>query len=90
MAHDGALRLAPANDMLPMILAPAGDLVAARAFEPAPPGGETVDVWRDAARWAEKYWLEVASSEELEGEVRAFAGRAADLIAKMGRRLGPG
>jgi hypothetical protein len=90
VAHEGALRLAPAYDMLPMILAPASDVVAPRAFEPAPPGGDTVDVWRDAARWAERYWFEVASSEELEGEVRAFAGRAADLIAKMGRRLGPG
>jgi hypothetical protein len=76
--------------MLPMILAPSGDVLAPRAFEPAPPGGETVDVWRDAARWAEAFWREVAGSDELEGEVRAFAGRAADAIARMGRRLGPG
>jgi acyl-coenzyme A synthetase/AMP-(fatty) acid ligase len=47
-------------------------------------------VWQDAARWAETYWREVASGDELEGEVRAFAGRAADAIAAMGRRLGPG
>jgi len=90
VARDGALRLAPAYDMLPMILAPAGDVVAPRAFEPAPPGGDTVDLWRDASRWAERYWREVASSDELEGEVRAFAGRAADAMAEMGRRLGPG
>jgi hypothetical protein len=88
--RDGALRLAPSYDMLPMILAPAGDHVAPRAFEPAPPGGETIDVWQDAARWAETYWREVAFGDELEGEVRSFAGRAADAIAEMRRRLGPG
>ena len=90
VARDGTLRLAPSYDMLPMILAPSGDVLAPRAFEPAPPGGDTVDVWRDAARWAERYWREVAGSDELEGGVRAFAGRAADAIAEMGRRLGPG
>jgi hypothetical protein len=48
-----------------------------------------VDVWRDAARWAEGFWREVAACDELEEEVRAFAGRAADAIAAMDRRLGP-
>lgn len=90
VARDGALRLAPAYDMLPMILAPAVDVVAPRDFEPAAPGGDTVDVWRDAARWAETYWREVASTDELEAEVGSFAERAADAIAEMGRRLGPG
>jgi hypothetical protein len=90
VAPDGTFRIAPSYDMLPMILAPAGEVVASRSFEPLPPSGDTVDVWRDAARWAEGFWREVACSDELEEEVRAFAGRAADAIATMRRRVGPG
>ncbi len=89
-APDGTLRVAPSYDMLPMILAPSGDVVTPRSFEPAAPVGGSVDVWRDAARWAEGFWREVTACDELEGDVRAFAGRAADAIAAMGRRLGPG
>jgi hypothetical protein len=44
----------------------------------------------NAARWAEGFWREVAGSDEREGDVRAFAGRAADAILVMSSRVGPG
>ena len=96
---EGALRLAPAYDMLPMILAPAAEAVVARRFQPAPPSGDTLDVWPDAAAWALRYWREVQADEELEGDVRAFAGHAfaghalAAVVALAGRvspTRGPG
>lgn len=84
----GALRLAPAYDMLPMILAPAGEVVVARAFEPAPPTAATLDVWPDAAAWAVRYWTAVEANGELEAEVRDFADRAGASVAALAGRLG--
>jgi hypothetical protein len=88
--RDGTLRLAPSYDMLPMILAPSGEVVVPRAFDPAAPSGNGIDLWRDAAAWAVKYWHQVSGNTDLEDEVHRFATRAADAIATMGRRLGPG
>jgi hypothetical protein len=85
----GALRLASAYDMLPMILAPAAEAVVARQFEPAPPSGDTLDVWPDAAAWAQRYWGELEASEALESEVRAFAGRALAAVAALASRVTP-
>ncbi|MEI6224027.1 MAG: type II toxin-antitoxin system HipA family toxin YjjJ [Deltaproteobacteria bacterium] len=90
LERDGTLRLAPSYDMLPMILAPSGEVVVPRAFEPAAPRGNGIDVWRDAATWAVKYWHQVGGNVDLDDEVRRFATRAADAIGAMGRRLGPG
>jgi hypothetical protein len=87
-ASDGALRLAPAYDMLPMILAPAGDVVVARTFEPEPPTAGTLDVWPDAAAWAARYWTAVAAHQELEAAVRTFADAAATSIAALAERVG--
>ena len=84
---DGALHLAPAYDMLPMILAPVNGAVAARDFRPVPPGGDNLDVWSDAAVWAERYWREVQANDDLHGEVRAFAGTAALAVATLARRV---
>ena len=88
--RDGTLRLAPAYDMLPMILAPAGEVVVTRAFEPVAPRGDAIEAWRDAATWAERYWHQVAGNDDLQDEIRRFASRAVDAIIAMGRRLGPG
>jgi len=83
---DGTLRLAPAYDMLPMILAPVGDAVPARTFKPAPPAPENLDVWPDAARWAVRYWAALLAEERLDPSVRAFAeGAGAAVEAMMGR-----
>ena len=84
-----ALRLAPAYDMLPMILAPAADVVVARPFEPSAPTGSTLGVWQDAAEWAQRFWGEVRDHDELEPDVRAFAEAAANAVAGMAARLRP-
>ncbi len=89
VSGDGALRLAPAYDMLPMTLAPSGDVVGTRPFAPASPTLATMDVWPEAARWAERYWRDVEAHDDLEVEVRRFAGSAAEAIAGLARQLGP-
>ncbi len=86
---DATLRLAPAYDMLPMVLAPAGEAVVARPFEPSPPTGENIDVWLDAAAWAERYWREVQASAELEAEARDFARHALAAVSSLARRVKP-
>lgn len=86
---DGALRLAPAYDMLPMVLAPVNDALVARDFQPAPPSGDNLDVWSDAATWAERYWLEVQANSDLHDDVRAFARNAAITVAALARRVAP-
>lgn len=86
---DATLRLAPAYDMLPMVLAPAGETVVARPFEPSPPTGDNIDLWPDAAAWAERYWREVQASEELQTEVRAFAAKATVAVNALARRVAP-
>jgi hypothetical protein len=85
----GALRLAPAYDMLPMVLAPAGETVVARPFEPSAPTGDDLDVWPDAAAWAERYWRAVEANEGLEADVRKFARAAASAVAALARRMAP-
>lgn len=87
VGSDGTLLLAPAYDMLPMILAPAGEVVAARRFEPAPPTGSTLEVWKDAASWARRFWAEVRDHGELEPEVRGFAAQAIDAISALADRV---
>ena len=84
-----ALRLAPVYDMLPMILAPANDTLVAREFQPAPPGRDNLDVWSDAATWAERFWREVQANHDLQEDVRAFANDATAAIAALARRVAP-
>lgn len=84
-----AVRLAPAYDMVPMILAPSGDTLAARAFQPEAPTGKTLDVWPDAAAWAGRYWHDVAANDSLEPGLRAFARGALDAVAALATRVTP-
>ncbi|HJW76049.1 MAG TPA: type II toxin-antitoxin system HipA family toxin YjjJ [Thermoleophilia bacterium] len=85
----GTLRLAPSYDMLPMILAPAAEVVVTRQFEPAPPSGSTLDVWQDAATWAQRFWCEVRDHGDLEADVRTFAAHAASAISALAGRIAP-
>ncbi len=90
LVGDGlTLRLAPTYDMLPMILAPSAEVVVSRPFEPQAPTGRTLDVWHDAAAWAQRFWRDVHDQEELEPEVRAFAERAATAIGALATRVRP-
>ncbi len=86
---EGALRLAPPYDMLPMILAPSADDLVEREFQPTPPGGETLEVWPDAAAWAERYWREVQGNEDLDDYVRTFAAHALAAVAALEQRVLP-
>jgi hypothetical protein len=86
---NGRLRLAPAYDMLPMILAPANEVLAPRPFEPLPPTGRNLDIWEDAATWAERFWGEVRDQGELDASVRSFAESAATALANLRNRLVP-
>jgi hypothetical protein len=88
--QDGRLRLAPAYDMSPMILAPSADVLVPRHLEPAPPTGRTLDVWLDAAMWAQRFWAEVRDSDELAPELREFAVESHAAIAKLAERVAPG
>ncbi|MEI7703126.1 MAG: hypothetical protein WCK73_00865 [Deltaproteobacteria bacterium] len=86
--RDGTLRIAPAYDMLPMILAPVGDIVTFHPFAPEPPSGESIDVWSDAAGWAERYWGELCANRELGSDLAALAERAGGAVAELRRRVG--
>jgi hypothetical protein len=75
--------------MLPMVLAPVGETVVARPFEPSAPTGDDIDVWPDVAAWAERYWRAVEANEGLEADVREFARAAASAVAALARRVAP-
>jgi hypothetical protein len=86
---DGSLRVAPAYDMLPMILAPTADVVVSRRPEPAPPSARTLDVWLDAAAWAQRFWGEVRDNGALGPDVRRFAEASLEAISRLAERVAP-
>jgi hypothetical protein len=68
----GALSLAPAYDMLPMMYAPlAGGEVPTRTFEPALPKPSEREVWRQACEAALAFWREVALDLRVSGAFKA-------------------
>jgi len=88
--EDGrALRVAPAYDMLPMLLAPSADLLVERTFSPAPPGGANLEAWKAAAPWAARYWRDLAAAPQLDATVRRAAETAGQALDRMGRALLP-
>jgi hypothetical protein len=80
---DGTIRLAPTYDMLPMSLAPSGEVVAPRVPSPDPANAATLDLWPDAARWAVRYWLAVEENGDLEPAVRQYARRAVASVEEL-------
>jgi hypothetical protein len=81
-------RLAPIYDMLPMVFAPLGGThLVARAFEPAPPHSNNLDVWADAARHALNYWDTLIASPDLSEDFRqrcvTCRAQLAELIARV-------
>ncbi|MGC4001250.1 MAG: type II toxin-antitoxin system HipA family toxin YjjJ [Anaeromyxobacter sp.] len=89
VGDDLRLRLAPAYDTLPMILAPSGDEVFSRELRPSPPTAATLDIWPDAAAWALRYWRGVRENEGLGQEVRSFAERALGAVSSLAERVAP-
>ncbi len=87
IVRDGrTLQVAPAYDMLPMVLAPSAEQVVERRFVPAGPTGTNLAEWTEAAPWAARYWREVAATPHLDP---AF-GRVADEALRDLERLGRG
>jgi hypothetical protein len=83
------LRLAPAYDTLPMILAPSGEDLVPRELSPSSPTGNTLDVWPDAAAWAVRYWCGVRDNDGLSREVRTFADAAIRAVSSLAERVSP-
>jgi hypothetical protein len=91
MVVDGrTLQVAPAYDMLPMVLAPSGEMLVERPFVPAPPGGANLAEWKAAAPWAARYWGELAATPQLDDAVRRVADGARRDLERLGRSVMPG
>jgi HipA-like C-terminal domain len=68
--YDGAFRLAPVYDMLPMLFAPQNDQIVVRRFEPAAPTSAWLSVWSRARSLAETYWERLIAEPKLSREFR--------------------
>jgi len=91
LVMDGCtLHVAPAYDMLPMVLAPSAELLVDRAFVPLPPTGDNLAEWKDAAPWAARYWREVAAAPRLDAAVRRLGDEARGDLDRLGRTVMPG
>lgn len=88
-SEDGTLRLAPAYDMLPMLLRPVETQIVERAFDPRAPTRVTLDVWGDASQHARVYWETLATHEELSQSVRAFATRSLEALERRISAIAP-
>ncbi|HEX8435055.1 type II toxin-antitoxin system HipA family toxin YjjJ [Archangium sp.] len=87
--REGALRLAPVYDMLPMMFAPSSMTVVDRPFEPEPPTAETLDVWANAARHAHGFWTRVIDCAALGDDFRALARQCRSGLEALRDRVPP-
>lgn len=86
----GALQLAPAYDMLPMILAPSAEKIVERQYTPQPPVAASLPEWKAAAPLALRYWRDLAAKRALDESLRLRARSAAAALEQMVRRVMPG
>jgi hypothetical protein len=86
----GALRLAPAYDMLPMLLAPSADRIVEREYTPRPPAASSLPEWKSAAPVALRYWRELGRERSLDESLRLRARSAALTLEQLARRVMPG
>jgi hypothetical protein len=84
---DAGLRLAPAYDVLPMLFAPTDAGLPNRALEPAPPGANSLDVWRDAAEHAEAFWDAVTRDLLVSTDFRTVAADCRQRVASARHRF---
>lgn len=90
LVTDGdCLRVAPAYDMLPMVLAPGAEMLVERPFAPAPPNADNLEEWKTAAPWAARYWSDVAADTLLEPAIRSVAERSLRELDRLGRAVLP-
>lgn len=82
-AYGAGLRLAPIDDMLPMMFAPAGGRLPATTFDPGPPGGTDLEVWPAALRAAIDFWQRTVADERLTADFRTLAQDAFDRLRSL-------
>jgi hypothetical protein len=81
LSFDRKPTLAPVYDMLPMLYAPtAGDVVAAREFDPPLPAAGTLDIWKEIAGLAVEYWRQVSLHRNVSADFAAIAKRNAERV----------
>ncbi len=82
-------RVTPAYDTQPMLWAPGnqGELIE-RRFAPAPPLPAMTEPWREAAGWAEDFWIRVSEDVRLSTEFARIADDARAVLAQLRRHVG--
>ncbi len=86
LSFDRKPALAPVYDMLPMLYAPtAGDVVAAREFEPPLPTSGNLDIWKEITTLAVRYWHEVSVHQNVSAEFAAIAKRNAERVTAVAK-----
>lgn len=81
--HDGSFALAPAHDMLPLLLAPRDDELPRIDFQPPSPDPVVQDVWLQARRLAEGYWERLAGESRLDASFRSQCAAALAALRAM-------
>ncbi|KGI79151.1 type II toxin-antitoxin system HipA family toxin YjjJ [Oleiagrimonas soli] len=83
------LRLAPSYDMLPMAYRPrTSGALPDHVMEPPSPLPEFLDVWREAASLAERYWRTLAEEPPVSAPFRDIAGANAVRVREALKRFG--
>jgi DNA-binding transcriptional ArsR family regulator len=80
---EGALRLAPVYDMLPMLFAPQNEQIVPRRFEPGPVRAAWLPVWGRAKSLAEAYWECLIGDERLSGEFRTLCSQGLEALQAL-------
>ena len=80
---EGALRLAPVYDMLPMLFAPQNDQIVPRRFEPGPVRAAWLPVWKRARELAEAYWHLLGTDERLSGGFRQLCAQSLEALQAL-------
>lgn len=83
----GRVTLAPIYDMLPMMFAPVGPTLVERAYQPAPPSSENLDVWPEAAALAQRYWRSLSATRDLQTGLRERARAAEAALGDLRARV---
>ena len=84
--YEGALRLAPVYDMLPMLFAPQNDQIVPRQFEPGPIRAAWLPVWERARSLAEAYWDRLSGDKQLSGEFRTLCVQSLEALRALPQR----
>jgi hypothetical protein len=89
VSEDRELRVAPAYDTLPMVLAPAAGTLVERPFRAEPPAPGALEEWKAAAPWAVRYWHDLAAQPRLDASVRQQAQMAGRAVEGLARKVMP-